>query len=168
MRRLGLAAMIGAVLISAPAGQESRDANQIRLERLRPEEAAALRSPSGRTTLINFWATWCAPCRAEFPQLARLAERYRSRRFELVTVSINSVDEERSVRAFLETHRVRGRHLLNALMTPSELMKAFDPEWTGAVPYSIVLSPEGRELYGRIGALDVAAVKRVLDASISR
>lgn len=99
MRRLALAAMIAALLGSVPAGQVPPEADRIRLERLRPEAAAALRSPSGRTTLINFWATWCAPCREEFPQLVRLAERYRSRPFALVTVSINSVDEERSVRA---------------------------------------------------------------------
>lgn len=55
----------------------------------------------GKTLLVNLWATWCAPCREEMPDLAELQERLGDADFEVVTVNIDLGDEEKP-RAFLE------------------------------------------------------------------
>jgi peroxiredoxin len=123
------------------------------------------KNATGKTLLVNFWATWCGPCVAEFPELQKTWRMYRKRPFELVTVSINYPDEEKGVRAFLEKQHASTRNLLNALMDPYELMKGFDKDWDGAVPYSAVIGPDGKVLYTVKGPLDILKTRRIILAS---
>jgi peroxiredoxin len=130
------------------------------------EGLKALRQNStGKTLLVNFWATWCEPCTAEFPDLQNTWRMYRKRPFELVTVSINYPDEEKGVRRFLEAQHASSRNLLSGTMDPYELMKAFDPEWNGAVPYSVVIGPDGKVLYKEGGSIDLLKARRAILAS---
>jgi hypothetical protein len=90
---------------------------------------------------------------------------YRKRPFDLVTVSINYPDEEKGVRAFLDSQHASSRNLLSGTMDPYELMKAFDPDWSGGVPYSVVIGPDGTILYKESGSLDILKARRILLAS---
>jgi thiol-disulfide isomerase/thioredoxin len=56
---------------------------------------------SGKLILVNFWATWCAPCMEEFPEIQKMVRMYRKRELQIVTVSINAPDEKKMVQAFL-------------------------------------------------------------------
>lgn len=127
--------------------------------------AALKKNPTGKTLLVNFWATWCGPCVAEFPELQKTWRMYRKRPFEVLTVSLNYPDEEKGVRAFLDKQHASTRNLLNALMDPYELMKAFDRNWDGAVPYSAVIAPDGKVLYTVKGPLDILKTRRIILAS---
>jgi peroxiredoxin len=139
---------------------------QVPLEKITPEQLRALRkNTTGKTLLVNFWATWCGPCTEEFPDLQKTWRMYRKRPFELVTVSINYPDEEKGVRAFLEKQHASSRNYLNAVMDPYELMKAFDPKWNGAVPYSMVIGPDGRALHTVNGRIDILKARRIILAS---
>jgi peroxiredoxin len=120
---------------------------------------------SGKTRLINFWATWCAPCTAEFPELQATWRMYRKRPFELVTVAINFPDEVAGVRRFLEAQHASTRNLLFGTTDPYELMKVVDPDWNGAVPYSMVVAPGGKVLFKGNGTLDMLKTRRLLLAS---
>ena len=81
--------------------------SRCRSRRSTPEGVKALRqNTGGKTRLVNFWATWCAPCTAEFPDLQATFRMYRKRPFELVTVSINYPDEEKGVRRSSTAARV--------------------------------------------------------------
>ena len=91
---------------------------------------------------------------------------YRKRPFELVTVSVNYPDEEKGVRRFLETQHASSRNLLSSTMDPYELMKAFDPEWDGGVPYTMVIGPSGEVLYKGNGQLDILKTRRLILASL--
>jgi peroxiredoxin len=136
------------------------------LEKVGPDGVKALRqNTTGKTLLVNFWATWCAPCTAEFPELQKTFRMYRKRPFQLVTVSINYPDEEAGVRRFLETQHASSRNLLSNTMDPYALMKAFDPDWNGSVPYSVVIAPGGGLLYKENGSLDVPKARRLILAS---
>ena len=138
----------------------------IPLEKVDGKQIKALKqNATGKTLLVNFWATWCGPCVAEFPELQKTWRMYRKRPFELVTVSLNYPDEQKGVRAFLEKQHASTRNLLNALMDPYELMKAFDREWDGAVPYSAVIGPDGKVLYTVKGPLDILKTRRIILAS---
>jgi peroxiredoxin len=130
------------------------------------EDLKALRkNPTGKTLLVNFWATWCGPCTQEFPELEQTYRMYRKRPFDMVTVSINYPDEEKGVRRFLDNQHATSQNLLFGTMDPYELMKAFDPEWDGGVPYTMLIAPDGHVLYKEQGSLDILKVRRLILAS---
>jgi peroxiredoxin len=128
-------------------------------------EALVKNTDSGKTRLINFWATWCAPCTAEFPELQATWRMYRKRPFELVTVAINFPDEETGVRKFLTEQHATTKNLLFGTTDPYALMKVVDPDWNGSVPYSMVVAPGGKVLFKGNGTLDMLKTRRLILAS---
>jgi peroxiredoxin len=145
---------------------ESIKKEPVPLEKIDVAGIKALRqNTTGKTLLVNFWATWCGPCTEEFPDLQNTHRMYRKRPFELVTVSINYPDEEAAVRRFLEAQHASSRNLLSASMDPYELMSAFDPDWRGGVPYSVVIAPGGQVLYKQDGRIELLKARRLILAS---
>ena len=136
------------------------------LEKIDGEGIKALReNKSGKTLLVNFWATWCAPCEAEFPDLQNTWRMYRKRPFELVTVSVNYPDEEKAVRTFLTKYLASSRNYLSATMEPHALVQQFDPSWKGGVPYSVVIAPDGQIISRTNGQVDILKIRRLILAS---
>lgn len=131
-----------------------------------PADAATLaalrKNDSGRFRLVNFWATWCAPCVVEFPEFVAIHRMYRHRDFEFVSVAINRPDEEAQVLAFLKKQQASNRNLILASSERGPLMDAFDPDWPGAVPFTVLLSPEGEVLYRRLDAIDPIELRRLI------
>lgn len=138
----------------------------VNVEKITIDQIKTLRqNATDKTILVNFWATWCAPCTAEFPDLLDTWRMYRKRPFELVTVTVNYPDEEKAVRKFLEAQHSSGRNYISTTMDPHELVRAFDPEWDGGVPYSMVIAPGGKVLYKGNGQLDILKTRRLILAS---
>jgi peroxiredoxin len=133
---------------------------------LQPADAAALKDLRKNDTekfrLVNFWATWCAPCVAEFPEFVTMNRMYRHRDFELVTVSMNRPDEEKSVLEFLKKKQSSGRNLIFASADREKLINAFEPDWQGEVPLTVLIAPGGKILYRETGTIDSLAVKRAI------
>jgi len=133
---------------------------------LAPVDADALavlrRNASGNFRLVTFWATWCAPCVAEFHEFVTINRMYRHRDFELVTVSVNRPDEQKQVLEFLKQRHASGRNLIFASAERQKLIDAFDPAWEGPVPYTVLLSPEGKIIYRETGSIDALALKRAI------
>jgi len=131
-----------------------------------PAPAAALKAlranDSGKFRLVNFWATWCAPCVAEFHEFITINRMYRHRDFELVTVSLNRPDEQTQVVEFLKKKQASCRNLIFGSTEREKLIDAFDPDWQGAVPYTVLINPEGKIIYRETGSIDPFAVKRAI------
>lgn len=136
------------------------------LEKVDAEGMRALRkNATGKTVLVNFWATYCGPCKIEFPELLETWHMYRKRPFDLVTVSINYPDEEKGARRFLESQHASTRNLLFGSMEPDELINAFDKDWDGTVPYSMLIGPDGQVLYKGKGRLSMLKIRRLILSS---
>jgi len=119
------------------------------------ETLKALRKGNpAKLRLVTFWATWCAPCMAEFSEFVTMHRMYRSREFELVTVSLNDRDEEKTVLQFLKKKHASCRNLIFASGDKDKLIDAFDPDWQGPVPYSVLISPDGKIIYRQSGSID--------------
>ena len=131
-----------------------------------PVDAEALKqlrkNDYGKFRLVNFWATWCAPCVAEFNEFVTINRMYRHRDFELVTVSLNRPDEEKAVLEFLKKKQASCKNLIFSSAARDKLIDAFDPEWQGELPYTVLLSPEGKLVYRETGSIDPLALKRAI------
>jgi thiol-disulfide isomerase/thioredoxin len=111
----------------------------------------------GKVVLINFWATWCPPCRAEIPDLVELQDKYRD---QLVIVGVS--EDEGGVE---QVKRFAAEHDINypVVMVTPELRKAFPG--VSALPTTFVLDRDGRLAKRNVGILrarETEAVTRVL------
>jgi peroxiredoxin len=130
---------------------------------------AALRKGEGsKVRLVNFWATWCGPCVTEFADLVEINRMYRNRDFEFVAVAGNYPDEKPEVLKFLTKQQASNRNLLFGSTDKYQLIEAFDKEWAGGLPYTVLLGAKGEVLYKREGAIEPLALKRAIVAAIGR
>lgn len=143
---------------------EESQKQPVNVELASVDQIKALRAHTGtgRLLLVNFWATWCEPCLAEFPELQKMVRMYRKRDLDIVTVSINSPDEEKFVLKFLEEHHAINRNLLFGGDDPADAVSAFGTGWSGGVPYTALIGMSGEVLFKTQGAMDAVEVRRAI------
>jgi peroxiredoxin len=130
-------------------------------------ELKALRqNGTGKVLLVDFWATWCGPCTAEFPEFQKMYRMYRKRAFDLVTVSVNFPDERKGVTKFLNEQHASTRNLLFATNETYDQMAAFDPAWNAGVPYTVLIGIDGKIIYQQQGEVDPLEVRRLILANL--
>lgn len=107
---------------------------------------------AGRTTLVNVWATWCAPCLKEMPELQAFAHKQASNGTQVVGIAL---DDDTAVRAFLQAHAIGYPSLVDIPGPADAGVRLGNP--AGVLPYSVLVAPDGRLLKTRIGPFNDAA-----------
>jgi len=103
----------------------------------------------GRRVLLNFWATWCAPCLTEMPALVRAQANIGEKGSIVVGIAM---DDPARVKAFLTSHPVNYPVLIGRLESPSTSLQLGNVG--ELLPYSVLLDENGRVLATRRGVLD--------------
>jgi peroxiredoxin len=139
----------------------------VSVEMISKAELTKLRTnPTHQMMLVDFWATWCGSCVVEFADLQNTLRMYGGRDFSMVTVSANMPDEKTGVLRFLQKQHATSKNYLFDSQDTATLQTAFDPKWDSAVPYTILLSADGKVLYKQLGSADMLELKRIILANL--
>ena len=146
------------------------DSTPVEVETIATAGVAALRkNGSGKVRLFNVWATWCAPCVQEFPELVTTARKFGLRDFEFISLSVDDPANAAAVKAFLDKQKAgmapklqksvaaEGRRTNSYLYSGAdldELMKTLDPEWPGGIPHTVLVDTDGTILWRHNGIVD--------------
>lgn len=122
-----------------------------------------------RPLLVNFWATWCDPCREEFPDLVKIDEDYRARKsLNFVTVSLDDVSEIKTeVPKFLKEMKATMPTVLLNVADPEPAIKAVDAAWTGQLPATFLYDKEGKVVFRHFGKINPAELRAAIDKIVA-
>ena len=142
-----LAAFLGITACGEGAPDPVSQASEAVLRDLQGDERR-ISDWRGKVVLVNFWATWCAPCLREIPALQQARKEFGPRGFEVVGIAI---DRQEAVRRFAEEHQIEypvldGEHTGMALMP----LLGNDP---GGLPFSVIFDRDGKIGYKHLGEL---------------
>ena len=171
-RRQGRTRIVPARLLSGAAGPQAAlpaaplpavtELDGAGLAKLLRREGA--NGTAARPLLVNFWATWCEPCRTEFPDLVKIDAEFRARGLEFVLVSVDDVSEIKSgVPAFLRRMRAEmPAYLLNATDTDAAVTSV-DPTWGGELPATFLFDRAGRVAFKHTGIVKPAELRAAIE-----
>ena len=132
------------------------------------ELRSLLKREAARPLLVNFWATWCDPCRDEFPDLVKIDEQYRSKGLDFMAISLDDfADIKTQVPKFLqEMHASMPVYLLN-VPDPEPAINLVDPQWGGALPATFLYNAQGQIVYKHLGRVNASELRAVIDKVLS-
>jgi thiol-disulfide isomerase/thioredoxin len=117
----------------------------------------------GKIVLVDFWATWCEPCRAEMPQLVKLEQKLRARGFELLTISADEPEQEAAALKLLKTNGVAGPGYLKKAADDDKFTAAIDAKWSGALPALFLYDRSGKKARSFIGETSIKDLETAID-----
>ncbi len=114
--------------------------------------------------LVNFWATFCDPCRDEFPDLVQIDKDYRPRSLEFVTVSLDDVSEiKNEVPKFLDSMKATMPAYLLNIPDPEPAINFVDLKWRGDLPATYLYNEKGEVVYKHIGRIKTAELREAIE-----
>ncbi|HMD32120.1 MAG TPA: TlpA disulfide reductase family protein [Candidatus Acidoferrales bacterium] len=155
---------------AAPAGKTANATTQKTLEVVDADRYLALvAGHHGKPLMVTFWATWCEPCRDEYPLLNELAKQYAAKGLKIVGVSMDDDGDLILMRRFIARNKpvfpnYRQRGGVNSAFT-----QVVSPGWTGAMPATFFYDRDGRQVNMVLGEGTrprfEAAIQAILDPS---
>ena len=134
--------------------KEGENAPNFTLKNLDGKEIS-LNQFRGKHVLINFWATWCGPCKIEMPSLEALYERFKDKNFVLLAIS-NDMFGANIVKPFVKAHNINFPVLLD------QRLKVSNTFGVVSLPTTFMIDPQGKIIGALFGAEDWATPSNIL------
>ena len=124
----------------------SQDSTKINIEKIDKSRLAKLiKERKGKPLFLNLWATWCVPCREEFPSIVKLADEYKN--VDFAGISVDFPDEvDSKIIPFLKSNKVDFTCFVNAFEGDEALINALDKSWNGALPATFIFDKSGKKI----------------------
>ena len=157
---LALAAGLGVATWLRQAGPAQPDAVESLLNaelpdlQGRPQTLARYR---GKVLVVNFWATWCPPCREEIPDFVKMQQEYESKGLQFVGIAL---DTSQQVAGFAQEFGINYPLLLGGIRESETLRGLGNPG--GGLPYTLIYDRDGRLREKIMGGLDRARLERLI------
>ena len=129
------------------------------------DEAAVkdlVRNNSGKLRVINVWATWCGPCVVEFPEFVTMNHMYRGRDFEFISICLDDFEKKDKALKFLKEKQASNKNYIFNIDNKYAFIEAINPKWQGALPYTMIVEPGGKIIYGEENIIDPAKIKKLI------
>ena len=149
-----------------PADSKLQTAGQPRVSQIDDAKLKQLLKPNRKPLLVNFWATWCGPCREEFPDLVKIDNEYRGR-IDFITISLDFPEEtDAAVPQFLNEMKAEMPTYLLVSADENAVISSIAKDWTGALPSTILYNEKGEIAYLRQGKVNPATLKGEIERTL--
>jgi thiol-disulfide isomerase/thioredoxin len=147
----------------------SADAARNQVGSVDPIDQAGLKTlineRKGKVLFLNIWATWCAPCVEEFPDLIKLSQSYNGSEVEVVGISADYPDEiESKILPFIRKQHVPFRICVAKFDHQEDFINSVNASWSGALPATLVYDAQGKQRYFSVGAGTFEKFKKIVDS----
>jgi len=151
--RLALAILFAAAL--APGQAKLTPLNETSFPKM-------VASHKGKILLVDFWATWCVPCRAEMPLLVKLSARLRTRGLDFVTVSADEAGKEGDALKVLMQNAVAEPFYLKRAVDDDKFFNLVDAKWSGEMPAMFIYDRSGKRARSFLGETPMKDVEAAI------
>lgn len=125
-------------------------------------------SHRGKVLLVDFWATWCAPCREELPKLLALYSSHRQKDLSFVTISCDEPEQALAAASFIDKQSAPTPHYIKRAKDDDKFINALDPKWSGALPALFLFDRSGDKVKSFIGETDMTELKSSIENVLSK
>lgn len=123
-----------------------------------------VKNRSGKVLVLNVWATWCEPCREEFPDLIKLSNELKDMNVEFIAISVDYPDEiESKINPFLDTMNVPFQVFVSDFPSQDSFINKFDKNWSGAVPATFIYDKKGKHQSFLLGKQSYHQFKKAIE-----
>ena len=151
----------------SPSGTESRSEEPVRVTQINDAKIKQLLKTSGKPLLVNFWATWCGPCREEFPDLVEIDAEYRGK-IDFFTVSLDFVEElNTSVPGFLNEMKAEMPAYLLVSADENAIISSISKDWSGGLPFTVLYDQNGEIAFRRQGKVDYETLREEIEKTLA-
>ena len=148
---------------------EKWDAEEVKLTTIDEAGLAKLaKNDSDQLLVVNLWATYCGDCVKELPDFVEMNRMYRKRNFQLITISVDDVEDKDAALKVLKDKKVAATNYISAVSDLDKMADILDKEWQGPFPHTILIAPGGKIVYRKTGAMDPLEVRRAIVGFLGR
>ncbi|MDQ3322261.1 MAG: TlpA family protein disulfide reductase [Acidobacteriota bacterium] len=151
-----------------------RAAQNLNLPKVTQIDALALKNllkreaENAKPLLVNFWATWCDPCREEFPDLVKIDSEYKGK-IDFITVSIDDLAEiNRDVPKFLLEMKAEMPAYLLKTLDEEAAIASVAKDWKGGMPFTVLFNEKGELVYSRQGKVELEIIRAEIEKTIEK